>query len=94
MKGVLMRELRRLPLPTSRLHVSGRKRNMIKNMSGDAMDKNQKMDGQVHLMRSKPLIIGATLRGVLRLYVPVSSGSSLVAVMRGSRAYNSEAFPE
>jgi len=82
MKGVLTQEVRRLPLPTRRLHVSGRKRNMIKNTSGDAMDKNQKMDGQVHFTRSKPLIIGATLRGVLRLYAPVSSGSSSRSLVR------------
>jgi len=48
MKGVLMQEVRRLPLPTRRLHVSGRKENIIKKTSGDAMDKNQKIDGQVH----------------------------------------------
>ena len=82
MKGVLTQVVRRLPLPTRRLHVSGRKRSMIKKTSGDAMDKNQKMDGQVHLMRSKPLIIGATLRGVLRLCASVSPGSSSYSLVR------------
>ena len=85
MRGVLTREVWRLPLPARRLEVSGRKRNMIRRTSGDAMDKNQKMDGQVHLIRSKPLIIGATLRGVLRLCTIVSQevpGCSIIIMFK------------
>lgn len=78
MGGTLIPEVQRLPLPTSRLHVSGRKRNITNNTRGDTMDKNQKIDGQVHRIRSKPLIIGATLRGVFRLCALISRGSSKV----------------
>lgn len=54
-------------MPTTALQVSGRNMTKARRAAKDAIAKNQKIDGQGHLSRSSPLIIGATLGGVLRL---------------------------
>lgn len=56
-----------LPLPTTALQVSGRNMTMARRAVKDAAARNQKMEGQGHFSRRRPLMIGATLGGVLRL---------------------------
>lgn len=46
---------------------------MAKKMHGDMIDRNQKIEGQVHLRSRSPVIKGATLGGVFRLPSHVSS---------------------
>ncbi len=66
----MKRVVRRPPLPTTseRLQVSGRTSTIVKKTTADAMERNQNIEGHGHLTRRSPLISGATLGGVLRLY--------------------------
>ena len=56
-----------LPFPTMFLPVSGNSRSIVPRITADDIDRNQKIDGQIHRRRSSPLIIGAILAGVFRL---------------------------
>jgi hypothetical protein len=70
--AVLVKGARKLPFPTIRLQVSGRNSRMAKNTTDDAIDRNQNIDDQFHLMSNSPLMSGATLGGVLRLHSLIS----------------------
>lgn len=49
------------------LPVSGNSSSITTRVINEEADRNQNIDGQVHLSKSNPLIMGATLGGVLRL---------------------------
>lgn len=85
---------RTLPLPTIRRQVSVRKSTIAKKTKKDAIQRNQKMAGQVHLIRSSPLIKGATLGGVfILLHKLLAMGGFSTIIGRISGPYKSERNP-